>query len=263
MKIQLASDLHLEFIARQFPGETLIRPAYGADVLVLAGDIANDLLAIKLFAHWPVPVVYVPGNHEYYNTDWPTMREQLQRGARGTSVTVLDNCTWEDRGVRFLGSTLWTDYRLRANRTQRHSWTWRAPGFATTLRFVLVPRRSRRKWRCGTTSTRGAGWRTNSPCPMRARRWSTHHGPSAQSVHPRYLGDPLNAAFVSELDDEVVGRADFWLHGHVHDSFDYGVGGCRVVANPRGYPRNRNSVDSVKQLEFENPAFQWVCLIDV
>jgi len=67
MKVQLASDLHLEFIARQFPGETLIRPAYGADVL--AGDIANDLLAIKLFAHWPVPVVYVPGNHEYYDTD--------------------------------------------------------------------------------------------------------------------------------------------------------------------------------------------------
>lgn len=77
MKIQLASDLHLEFIACQFPGETLIAQAVGADVLVLAGDIGNGLLGVNLFAHWPVPVLYVPGNHEYYGTDWPSMREQL------------------------------------------------------------------------------------------------------------------------------------------------------------------------------------------
>ncbi|MDE3105445.1 MAG: metallophosphoesterase [Acidobacteriota bacterium] len=106
MKIQLASDLHLEFIARQFSGETLIRPAYGADALVLAGDIANDLLGIKLFAHWPVPVVYAPGNHEYYDTEWLSMRQQLQRGPRGTSVTVLDNGVWEFGGVRQASDSL-------------------------------------------------------------------------------------------------------------------------------------------------------------
>lgn len=41
MKIQLASDLHLEHLVRQFPSETLIRPARQADVLVLAGDIGR------------------------------------------------------------------------------------------------------------------------------------------------------------------------------------------------------------------------------
>lgn len=61
MRIQLASDLHLELLARQFPCETLIRPADGADVLVLAGDVGNDLLGLKLFAQWPAPVVYVLG----------------------------------------------------------------------------------------------------------------------------------------------------------------------------------------------------------
>jgi calcineurin-like phosphoesterase family protein len=90
----------------------------------------------------------------------------------------------------------------------------------------------------------------------------THHGPSARSIHPRYLGEPVNAAFVSELDG-LVEKADLWLHGHVHDSFDYMVGDCRVVANPRGYPRNRSSVENVRQLEFENPQFQWACLLDV
>ena len=263
MRIQLASDLHLEFLARQFPNETLIAPAYGADVLVLAGDIGPDILGVKLFARWPVPVVYVPGNHEYYGTDWPTMREELQRAARGTSVTVLDNGTWEFAGVRFLGSTLWTDYRLRANRTQRqlmdvagsrlrdHS-AIRVGAEAFTPEMALQDHEQSRRW-----------LEEQLALPFDGKTVVvTHHGPSAQSVHPRYLGDPLNAAFVSELDD-VVGRADVWLHGHVHDSFDYKVCNCRVVANPRGYPRNRSSVDSARHLEFENPAFQWVCLLDV
>jgi hypothetical protein len=55
MKIQLASDLHLDYLQRDLPGERLIAPAYGADVLVLAGDIANGVQAIELFKDWPVP----------------------------------------------------------------------------------------------------------------------------------------------------------------------------------------------------------------
>lgn len=263
MRLQVASDLHLEFLARRFPGETLIRPAVGADVLVLAGDIANDLLAIKLFAHWPVPVVYVPGNHEFYGTDWLKMREQLQRAALGTSVTVLDNDAWQYQGVRFLGSTLWTDYRLRANRTQRqlmdvagsrlrdHS-AIRAGTEAFTPELALEDHERSRRW-----------LEEQLAQPFDGKTVVvTHHAPSARSIHPRYLGEPVNAAFVSEL-DELVEQADLWLHGHVHDSFDYAVGKCRVVANPRGYARNRSSVDSARQLEFENPEFLSVCLIDV
>jgi hypothetical protein len=90
----------------------------------------------------------------------------------------------------------------------------------------------------------------------------THHGVHPYSVHPRYAGDITNAAFVSDLTD-LVERADFWFHGHVHDSFDYTVGKCRVVANPRGYARNRYSATSPKALEFENASFQHACVIDI
>lgn len=64
----------------------------------------------------------------------------------------------------------------------------------------------------------------------------THHGPSRHSVHPRYGADPLNGAFVSDLDD-LVAHADLWVHGHVHDGFDYRVGACRVVAKPPRWRR--------------------------
>ena len=57
LRIQLASDLHLEMLERSFLGERLIAPAAGADLLVLAGDIANGTRVIELFAQWPVPVL--------------------------------------------------------------------------------------------------------------------------------------------------------------------------------------------------------------
>jgi len=54
MKIQLASDLHLEFLQKRFPGECVIRPLHDADLLILAGDIACSTQAIDLFIDWPV-----------------------------------------------------------------------------------------------------------------------------------------------------------------------------------------------------------------
>ncbi len=51
--------------------------------------------------------------------------------------------------------------------------------------------------------------------------------------HPRFAGTLLNAAFVSDL-TPLIEKADLWIHGHVHDSFDYEIGDTRVIANPRG-----------------------------
>jgi predicted phosphodiesterase len=82
MKIQLASDLHLEFLARDFPGERLITPAPDADVLILAGDIAVGAEAVELFADWPVPVLYVAGNHESYGRDIEEFRGRTAYGDR-------------------------------------------------------------------------------------------------------------------------------------------------------------------------------------
>src|SRR5512133_3534038 len=90
MRIQLASDLHLELLERHFPGERLIAPA-AADLLVLAGDVANGVRGIELFANWPVPVLYVPGNHEFYGLSWEQTRCDMRSAAQGTSVVLLDN----------------------------------------------------------------------------------------------------------------------------------------------------------------------------
>ena len=66
----------------------------------------------------------------------------------------------------------------------------------------------------------------------------THHAPSPKSIHPRFAGSLVNACFVSDA-EHLVGadRAQLWIHGHTHDSFDYVVNGCRIVCNPRGYAK--------------------------
>jgi predicted phosphodiesterase len=264
MRIQLASDLHLEHLASRFPGETLIRPAHQADMLVLAGDVAQASNAVQLFQDWPVPVLYVLGNHEFYGDCVETVREELERATAGTSVRVLERDVVDFGGVRFLGCTLWTDYRLRSNRTQRHLMEHAAlrlndhrlvqirPGELFTPEHALNDHESSRAWLAQQLSEPYAGKKVVI----------THHAPHALSVHPRYAGDHLNAAFASEL-PELLQLADVWLHGHVHDSFDYSVQGCRVVANPRGYAQNVGAASDVSELKFENKTFGHDFVIDL
>ena len=262
MKVQIASDLHLEFLQRLFPGERLISPAHGADLLVLAGDIANGIEAIELFRNWPVPVLYLAGNHEFFGHAIEQVRIDLRKAAAGTSVVFMDNDVVDFGGVRFLGTTLWTDYRLELNRTQRQlmenaelrindHFQIRCSDGKFTAERALAEHEIARAWLNhelekpydGTTVV------------------ISHHGPHPLSVHPRYVGEALNAAFVSNL-TELLPKADLWIHGHVHDNFYYRVAGCRVVANPRGYALNRNSVETAKELVFENKSFEWACVVD-
>lgn len=63
----------------------------------------------------------------------------------------------------------------------------------------------------------------------------THHAPHPGSVHPGFTNDLLTPSFVSDLSSEIERwQPDLWVHGHVHDSFDYRVGRTRVLCNPRG-----------------------------
>lgn len=264
MKIQLASDLHLEHLAHQFPGETLIRPAHQADVLVLAGDISRAAAAVALFANWPVPVLYVHGNHEAYGGTIEAVQEELRVASRGTSVRFLERETVDFGGVKILGCTLWTDYRLQCvdghpqqfmNIARRqlndHRLIRVATGEVFSPEHALENHETSRAWLADELARPYDGKTVVV----------THHAPHPRSVHPRYEGELLNAAFASDL-SELVQKADIWLHGHVHDSFDYEVSGCRVVANPRGYARNLSSASSSRSLLFENTAFQHACVID-
>lgn len=267
MQIQVASDLHLEYLQEPFPGHRVIEPARGAEVLVLAGDIHNGLGAVYAFADWPVPVLLVPGNHEYYGSEFGVLRSEMKRAARGTSVHVLDNDCVVIGGVRFLGATMWTDYRLLPHLPLEHAMALAGVSLADHT-YILTD-----------------GGELFSPADAaaehwRSRRWLqeqllaphagptvvvTHHGCNSKSTAPRFAGSNVNPAFMSDLSglmgpDSPVA---LWVHGHVHNTCDYKVNGTRVVTNPRGYALNRNSAPTPRALRFENPDFIAKLVIDL
>jgi Icc-related predicted phosphoesterase len=215
MKLNILSDLHLGFSA-------LDTPLNDADVVVLAGDIAPPRQAAAWALRLHKPVIYVPGNHEFYGSSLDAAAE-LKRLCAGTPIHVLDNAEVIIDGVRFIGSTLWTDFMLFGDGAER------------AAAIVEAQRLMRDFSRIRIDESTGALFTVPHAGPTVV---VTHHAPSRRSIHPRFAGSLLNACFVSDAEHLVdADRVHWWIHGHTHDSFDYALNGTRIVCNPRGYAK--------------------------
>ena len=244
MKLNILSDLHLS------QGE-LAPPANDADVVILAGDIDRPAQAIEWASRLGKPVLYVPGNHEFYGGSIDGAIARLKQLARGTPVRILDDECLLIGHVRFLGSTLWTDFRLFGEGQQREAAVGAAVRFMRDFSRIRLNDRSPDLFTPGDSASlfqRHAAWLSgqlgtphDGPTVV-----ITHHAPSRASIHPRFADSLVNVCFVSDAEYLLDGaRARLWIHGHTHDSFDYVVKGTRVVCNPRGYARegvNENAV---------------------
>jgi predicted phosphodiesterase len=256
MNIQLLSDLHLETHPQFVP-----QHAVGADVLVLAGDIGSyqsgssiesDDFGLSRFANWPVPVVFVPGNHEYDALDFDEAHQRLQVVCARYGFHFLERgvLTHLDLGlsgppVRFLGTTLWTDFDALTPQTATPTAALRAREKAFRAANFYLKK---------TTTTRhGLPFLAEQvrEQSLLCQQWLrdalaqpfegstvviTHFAPSLQSADPRYGMTPGTAGFCNKLDD-LLPQAQLWLHGHLHCPQNYVAHGCRVVANPLGYAR--------------------------
>src|SRR6266850_2298859 len=106
LRIRIYSDLHLEFAP-------FVPPANDAGVIVLAGDIGNGAAGIEWAREaFSGPVIYLAGNHEYYEGEFEAVQQAMGTAAREFAVMLLDCSEAVVDGVRFLGCTLWTDYSL-------------------------------------------------------------------------------------------------------------------------------------------------------
>src|SRR5512135_2462248 len=105
MKLNILSDLHLGL-------GVLDPPCNDADVVILAGDIARPKDAVAWASGLSKPVLYVAGNHEFYGGSIDATLAELRKLGAGTRIRLLDDDEVVLDGVRFLGSTLWTDFML-------------------------------------------------------------------------------------------------------------------------------------------------------
>lgn len=239
MKLQLLSDLHLE--TEDF-GPT---PAPGAELLVLAGDIDARWRGLERFSGWPVPVIFVPGNHEYDGRDIDAARAELAQYGTRLGFGVLDDATTvvtdrAGRRVRFVGSTRWSDFDLfgpegreRALRAGSYfqrvmNARWRGQAFdAPAVRELALQSRT---WLAGELAKGEVNTDWEATVAI------THFAPSIRSADPRYGRQPGTASFCNN-DEALLPGARLWLHGHLHCQHDYRLGTTRVVCNARGHER--------------------------
>jgi len=270
VKIQLLSDLHLEVHPHYQP-----RPAPGADLLVLAGDIGSyqtgsrlvgDDFGLERFSPrlgWPVPVLYVPGNHEYDSLDFDEAHQRLRDTCERLGLTWLERQVLTLGRVRLIGTTLWADFDALVTDDDRA-----APGPAQVLKRREKAYRAANFYLQKTGATRGGlpwlaeGWREQA---LVCQQWLrealatpfdgttvvvTHFAPSLRSADPRYGLTPGTAGFCNSL-DALLPQAQLWLHGHLHCQQDYRAGGCRVAANTLGYATKGEQAGFRDQLVLE------------
>jgi len=239
MKLHILGDIHLEFAPFALPDTD-------ADVVVMAGDIGVGLAGIEWANRCAKPVVYVAGNHEYYGHAIPKLTDRM-RSAAGSNVAFLENDEVVIDGVRFLGATLWTDFRLFGDAQFDHGMVVAgqsmndfrkircSPRYGRlTPRVTEVMHRRTRFWLQRMLQSQHAG-----PTVV-----VTHHAPSIRSISAEYRDDPLASAFASNVEELADGtRISLWVHGHTHHCIDYPIAGTRVVSNQRGYPGEETGFD--------------------
>ncbi len=265
MRIQLVSDLHLEF------ADIFIKNENKADVLILSGDIlvADDFHNQPASLSWAdvrdsgydrskrtlryrdflkrvsfefPHVIYIMGNHEHYHGKFD-LSADLIRNTLGLlnihNIYLLDNDTKDIDGVRFVGGTMWTDCNKGDPMTQYH-----LEQCMNDFRIIRIAKEGFRKFLPARTITEHIKTRdyiktvvegTDADMPVVV---CTHHAPSALSIHEMYKHDHLmNGGYYSDLSHMLIDqpKIKLWTHGHMHQCFDYKLGDVRVVCNPRGY----------------------------
>jgi Icc-related predicted phosphoesterase len=256
--INVMSDLHLNF-------EDLVLP--GGDILVLAGDVCeaghirlsqnlNKFLDItsryeRFFKEELVKyrkVIYVAGNHEYYQHDYATAHDRIKL-LLPDNTHFLQNEFVEIDDVIFYGSTFWTDCNNRD------------PITAFTLQQQLSDYRFiKHSNSIKVTPLNGANYFTNKFTPQFTidlhlealtqlqkvcNTFSDkkivvvgHHAPSPFSLDPNYADRyHMNGGYCSDLSEVMLNNPNIvlWCHGHVHCCNDYMIGNTRIISNPRGY----------------------------
>ena len=260
MRLLILSDLHHELWRDAAPqGDlALSRP----DAVILAGDIDTGTRAVGWAASTfaGLPVLYVHGNHEGYGHYLDKVRQELRSACATTdNVHFLDadsHVITDQAGnkVRFLGATLWTDFRLLGDDTRQAAMR-EAEAVMNDYKRIRLASMGFRKLRAADTAMFHAqqkAWLARELAQPfdGATVVISHMAPSLLSVDDAYGSEGCSPAYASRL-DELAAQADLWVHGHLHVTRDYRIGPCRVVANPCGY-RTRNGTPQNPQF---NPNF--------
>ena len=232
MRIQIASDIHLEFYKNFNQLNSLLKNFVTAEYLFLAGDIGypDDLIWQK-FIEWCSQhykrVFYITGNHEYYGSVFDSTNAKIREIFKTFhNVVLLEEGVIEKlEDFSVIGCTLWTDLDERsANFLNDTRMIEKKPYVYIDVPFVQSLHKRSKEWLESALKR----LETEKVIVM------THHLPSNDCVVPQYQNNPYTNGFVGNV-EQLIPQSKLWIFGHTHSHVDTQIQGTRVYANPRGY----------------------------
>jgi len=221
MKIQYASDLHLEFAdnwryLREHPLQV------SGDILLLAGDIGY--LGDQNYQNHPFwdwvsenynQILVVLGNHEFYQYyDLSTMHEGLVGEIR-PNVHYYYNKVVRIDDVDLILSTLWSRIDKKdAPYTEQ---------CVTDFRRIMYREKILTHCEFNMEHDKCVRFIKKSieKSTAKYKVVVTHHVPSFQLCAPEFEGSALNGAFTVELEDYIMDSdINYWIYGHSHRNIE-------------------------------------------
>ena len=253
MRVCILSDLHLE-------KHNIKLIPIQCDIMILAGDIGTGTMA-KDFMLWHLEngvkhILYVLGNHEFYDErnlqpsistffndnnkhhdSYQYTLDALEKlDNQIERLHVLHNKEFIYQNVRFLGTTLWTDFDRKIENERNASYNMNDYIYITYKNRYLEPHDvfnfhiKAKKWLVNNLESK------NKESQIYKTFVISHHLPSYKCVNEKYKNDILNPCFASNLDNLMeTYKIDYWVHGHTHTSVNLKIKNTQVICNPRGY----------------------------
>lgn len=226
MKIHLMSDMHIE------RGYSIESQSVSADICVLAGDICiaakPDLY--RLFLQRIKPnyqhIILVLGNHEFYHAPYQHTLDVMRALADECGVHLMDVALGTDNltldGVKFWGSTLWTDLN-------NNDWFARQRVKNSLADFKVIGEFDISKHLdLHLNTVEHINWDADVII--------THHMPILRK-HSRFEITDMSYGFgCTNLEQQIHdSNVKLWLHGHTHDNCEFDLNGTRIISNQVGY----------------------------
>jgi predicted phosphohydrolase len=242
LKLQYASDLHLEFPAnKEFLKRYPLQPV--GDVLVLAGDIVPFAVMDKFKDFFTYvsdnfkTTYWLPGNHEYYQFDI-TEKSDVFNESICSNVFLVNNTAVVHEKVKLIFSTLWS--KISANNQ------WQIERSLSDFHLINHKgnRFSAEQYNQLHTESLAFIEKELQGVQQEKTIVFTHHCPTFLNYPEQYKGDVLNEAFAVELFDTIEkSNIDYWVYGHHHSNTPpFSIGKTQMITNQMGYVQQNEHI---------------------